>query len=68
MIWINLIFKVTDLKEEYYRIDSLCRAKKDNVDRLILEENRLATKLYELQNGIKDAVDNENSSITPLLE
>ena len=34
----NLIFKITDLKEEYYRIDSLCRAKKDNVD---LEDNRI---------------------------
>ncbi|MFI5406194.1 MAG: hypothetical protein ACHQ1D_06740 [Nitrososphaerales archaeon] len=61
-----LLTKVIDLHQEFRNLDSDCKAKKNKLDKLTSEENRLAIKILELHKAIKEAVNSEN--VKPLLE
>jgi chromosome segregation ATPase len=60
-----LTTKVIDLHQKFRNLDSDCKAKKDKVDRLSLEEKRLAIKIIELQKAIDAALKGEE--VAPLL-
>src|SRR6185503_11620569 len=51
----SLTSKVRDFQLKYSYLDSDCKAKTDKVNRLTLEENRLAIKIVELQKAIEEA-------------
>ena len=61
-----LTLKVRDLQQKESYLDSACKAKKDKVDRLALEEKRLAIKIVEFQKAIEEAVSSDN--VIPLLK
>ena len=61
-----LLTKVIDLHQEFRNLHSDCKAKKDKLDKLTSEENRLAMKVVELEKAIEEAVNNEK--VKPFLE
>ena len=56
-----LTTKVVDLHQKFRNLDSDCEAKKNKVDRLSLEEKRLANKIVELQKAIEEAVNSDDA-------
>jgi hypothetical protein len=61
-----LTLKVRDMQQKYSYLDSDCKAKKDKVDRLTLEEKRLAIKIVGFQKAIEEAVN--SGDVIPLLK
>jgi hypothetical protein len=61
-----LISKVRDLQQEYSYLHSDCKAMNYKLDRLTLEEKRLAIEIVELQKAIEEAVNSDN--VIPLVK